>query len=72
MAIDIKLAISLSVEESALEDALAEFDELTVADLISQILDKAIALEKVSAEVTEGPKSLEDYDAASSSQVAEG
>jgi hypothetical protein len=69
MAINIKLAVRMSVEESALEDALAEYDELTVADLIKQILDKAIALENVAAEVTEGPNTLDEYDEA---RAAEG
>lgn len=64
MAIDIKIAVKISLEESALEDALAEFDELTVADLVKQVLDKAIALEKIDAEVLEGPNTLEEYDAA--------
>lgn len=62
MAIDIKLQITLSVEESSLEDALAEYDELTVSELVSQVLDKAIALEGIEATVVEGPNSLEDYD----------
>lgn len=64
MAIDIKIAIKFSLEESALEDALAEYDELTVADLVKQVLDKAIALEKIDAEVIEGPNTLEEYDSA--------
>jgi hypothetical protein len=71
MAIDIKLAITLSIEEAALEDALAEYDELTVSELVKQVLDKGIALEGVSAEVIEGPNSLEEYDSATSS-AAEG
>ena len=64
MAIDIKVMIKLSLEESALEDALAEYDELKVADMVKQVLDKAIALENVVAEVVEGPNSLDEYDAA--------
>ena len=62
MAIAIKLEVTLSVEESSLEDALAEYDELTVSELVTQVLDKAIALESIQAEVTQGPNSLEDYD----------
>lgn len=62
MAIDITLSIKLSLEESALEDALEEYDELTVSELIKQVLDKAIALESVEADVLEGPNSLEEYD----------
>ena len=62
MAIDIKLNVTLSLEEGSLEDALAEFDELTVSELVKQVLDKAIALEAVAAEVAEGPNTLEEYD----------
>ncbi len=62
MAIEIKLQVTLSVEESSLEDALAEYDELTVSELVSQVLDKAIALERIETQVKEGPNSLEDYD----------
>jgi hypothetical protein len=50
------------VEESSLEDALAEFDELTVSSLVTQVLDKAIALEHLDVEVKAGPNSLEEYD----------
>jgi hypothetical protein len=63
MAIDFKLTVRFSLEESALEDALAEYDEVTVSELIKQVLDKAIALDEVSAEVLEGPNTLEEYDA---------
>ncbi len=62
MPITIKLQVAMSVEESGLEDALAEYDELTVDQLVSQILDKQIALESVEVKVVEGPNSLEDYD----------
>ncbi|HTO06930.1 MAG TPA: hypothetical protein VMR50_02670 [Myxococcota bacterium] len=62
MAIDITLQIKLSVEESSLEDALAEYDELTVSALVTQILDKAIALEHIETEIKAGPNSLEEYD----------
>lgn len=62
MPITIKLQVAMSVEESGLEDALAEYDELTVDQLISQILDKQIALEGIEVRVVEGPNSLEDYD----------
>ena len=64
MAINIKVMVKLSLEESALEDALAEYDELKVADMVKQVLDKAIALEGVDAEVVEGPNSLDEFDAA--------
>ncbi len=62
MPITIKLQVAMSVEESGLEDALAEYDELTVEQLVSQILDKQIALEGIEVRVVEGPNSLEDYD----------
>jgi hypothetical protein len=62
MSIDLKLNVSLTLDESALEDALAEYDELQVNDMIRQVLDKAIALDDIRVEVVEGPKSLDDYD----------
>ena len=62
MPIDIKLNVTLSLDEHALEDALAEYDELTVAELVKQVLDKAIALDAVTAQVVEGPNTLEEYD----------
>ncbi len=65
MAIDIKLNVRMQLDEAALEDALAEFDEVTVSELIRQVLDKAIALDEVNAEVLEGPNTLEEYDSGS-------
>ena len=62
MPIDIKLNVTISLEESALEDALSEYDELTVCELVRQVLDKAIALDDVSAVVVEGPNTLDEYD----------
>jgi hypothetical protein len=62
MPIDIKLNVTISLEESALEDALSEYDELTVCELVRQVLDKAIALDDVSAIVLEGPNTLDEYD----------
>jgi hypothetical protein len=62
MSIDITLNIKLSLDESALEDALSEFDELTVSELVSQVLDKAIAIDSIKAEVIEGPNTLEEFD----------
>ncbi len=64
MAIDITLQVKLSVDEQDLEDAMAEFDEIDVGKLISQILDKSIALDAVGAEVISGPKTLDEYDQA--------
>ena len=62
MPIDIKLLVNLSLEEPSLEDALEEYDEISVAELVRQVLDKAIALENISAEVLEGPNTLEEFD----------
>jgi hypothetical protein len=64
MAIDIKLQVKLSLDESGLEDALSEYDEITVSELVKQVLDKAIALDHVDCEVVEGPNTLDEYDAA--------
>jgi hypothetical protein len=62
MPIDIKLSVTITLEETALEDALAEYDEMRVGAMVQQVLDKAIALEQVHVEVVEGPNSLEEYD----------
>ncbi|MFQ5696703.1 MAG: hypothetical protein ACE5IL_00260 [Myxococcota bacterium] len=62
MAIDIRMNVSVSLEESALEDALAEYDEVTVSEMLTQVLDKAIALDDIKVEVLEGPNSLEALD----------
>lgn len=62
MPIDISLTVKLSLEESALEDALEEYDEITVTELIKQVLDKAIAIDEIDAAVLEGPNTLEDFD----------
>ena len=62
MPIDIKLSVNISLEESSLEDALEEYDEFTVAELVRQVLDKAIALDDIAAEVLEGPNTLEEFD----------
>ena len=62
MDVNIKLSLSFSVSETGLEDALAEYDELTVAGLIREIIDKAIAVDEVVAKVEEGPNTLEQLD----------
>ncbi len=69
MAIDIKLEITLALDESALEDAMAEYDELTVSELVKQVLDKAIALDSVETKVIQGPNSLEEYDKFTSAEA---
>ena len=68
MPIDIKIEVNLAVDEEDLEDAMAEFDELAVSNLVCQILDKSIALDTVEARVLEGPETLEDYDATNEAQ----
>lgn len=62
MDVNIKVSVSFSVSESGLEDALAEYDELTVAGLIREIIDKAIAVDEVVTKVEEGPNNLEELD----------
>ena len=49
MDVSIKISVSFCVSESGLEDALAEYDELTVAGLIREIIDKALAVDEVVA-----------------------
>jgi len=66
MDVRIRTSVAFTVSGSALEDALAEYDELTVVGLIKEILDKAIACDEIEVAVTEGPNTLEDYDSQSS------
>ena len=60
--IKIKLALEFTISESDLEDGLAEYDELTVASLIAQIIDKSIASDGIDCKVLEGPNTLEEVD----------
>lgn len=60
--IKIKIALEFSISESDLEDGLAEYDELSVDALISQILDKSIAVDEIDCKVHEGPNTLEEVD----------
>jgi len=62
MEMKIKLNVEFSVSESGLEDAMAEYDELTVESLIREIVDKAIACDEVTTKIEEGPNTLEEYD----------
>ncbi len=62
MDVKIKVTLDFTVSDTALEDALAEYDELTVAGLVREIIDKAIACDEVHAKVEEGPNTLEEYD----------
>ena len=62
MDVKIKATVNFSVSDSSLEDALAEFDELTVEGLIREILDKSIACDDISVKIVEGPNTLEEFD----------
>ena len=62
MDVKIKANLSFTVSGSSLEDALAEYDELTVVGLVREIMDKAIACDEIEVQVLEGPNTLEDYD----------
>ncbi len=62
MDVKIKATLSFTVSDSALEDALADYDELTVEGLLREIIDKAIACDEISTHVDEGPNTLEEYD----------
>jgi hypothetical protein len=62
MDVKIKVTVEFGVSDSALEDAMAEYDELTVEGLIREIVDKAIACDEVRAHVEDGPNTLEEYD----------
>jgi hypothetical protein len=62
MSVTIKVALEITVSDTALEDAMAEYDELSVEGLVREILDKAIACDQVIARVDEGPNTLEEYD----------
>ena len=63
----LKLEIEFNVSEGGLEDALAEYDELTVEGLLREILDKSIACDDIQGKVIEGPNTLEEYDQAATS-----
>ena len=62
MDVKIKATVEFGVSDSSLEDAMAEFDELTVAGLLREILDKAIACDDISTKVEDGPNTLEEFD----------
>lgn len=58
----IKVTLEFTVSESGLEDALVEYDELTVEGMLREMLDKAIACDEIGVAVVGGPNTLEDYD----------
>ena len=62
MDVKIKVTVEFGVSGSALEDAMAEYDELSVESLIREIVDKAIACDEVTTKIEEGPNTLEEYD----------
>jgi hypothetical protein len=63
----IKAEVEFEVTESSLEDALAEYDELTVEGLLREMLDKCVACDNIQSKVVSGPNTLEEYDQAASS-----
>lgn len=67
MGVTIKLSVEFTVSDTALEDAMAEYDELSVAGLVREVIDKAIACDEITAKVDEGPNTLEEYDQLTSS-----
>ena len=62
MDVNIRLSLSFRISESALEDALAEYDEISVEGMIREIIDKAVAADEIVAKVEEGPNTLEELD----------
>ena len=59
----IKVTLEFGVSDSSLEDAMAEYDELTVEGLIREILDKAVACDDdILVKVNDGPNTLEEFD----------
>ena len=62
MEAKVSMSVEFVISESGLEDAMAEFDELTIEGLIREVLDKSIACDQIEAKVVEGPNTLEEYD----------
>jgi hypothetical protein len=67
MNVKIKLSVQFNVSDTSLEDAMAEYDELTVEGLVREIIDKAIACDEIATKVEDGPNTLEEYDRLTSS-----
>ncbi len=65
MNVRIKATLAFTITGPALEDSLAEFDELSVTGMLQEILDKAIACDNIEVKVVEGPNTLEEYDSQS-------
>ena len=47
----IKVTLEFTISEGALEDAMAEYDELTVTGMLSELLDKAIACDDITTKM---------------------
>ena len=62
MEAKVRMTIEFAISEPGLEDAMAEYDELTVEGLIREVLDKSIACDDIQAKLVEGPNTLEEYD----------
>ncbi len=62
MDVKIKANLEFTLSGASLEDALAEYDELSVEGLLREVVDKAIACDDIKVQVVEGPNTLEDYD----------
>ena len=62
MGVKIRATVEFSVANASMEDALAEYDELTVAGLLREVLDKAIACDDIQTKIDEGPNTLEEFD----------
>ncbi len=69
MDVRIKAVVEFTLSGTALEDGLAEYDELTVEGLLREVIDKAIACDDVRIQVLEGPNTLEEYDQQSEAGV---
>ncbi len=62
MGIRIKATLEFTVSGEGLEEALAEYDEITVEGFLREVLDKAIACDEIRVKVSEGPNTLEEFD----------
>jgi len=62
MGVKIKATIEFTVSNSALEDALAEYDEITVEGLLREMVDKSVACDDIQTKLEQGPNTLEEFD----------
>ncbi len=67
MDVKIKVTLEFRVSDNAMEDAMAEYDELSVEGLLREIVDKAVACDEISTKIEEGPNTLEEMDQLGSS-----